>query len=98
MGNYFWTETGNGIEKDDFPYQLADTLGRGGFAVVKRGIEKGTGKQVAVKIIAKRHIDQDALARLHEEIDILGKIEHENVVKLEGIVDTKSKLYIVMEL
>jgi serine/threonine protein kinase len=35
---------------------------------------------------------------IKEEVEILEKISHPNVVKLEGIYESKSRLYILLEL
>jgi len=37
-------------------YDIQETLGRGKYGEVKRGVHKATGKQVAVKIVNKREL------------------------------------------
>eukprot|EP00744_Colponema_vietnamica_P001930 GILI01003122.1.p1 GENE.GILI01003122.1~~GILI01003122.1.p1 ORF type:complete len:325 (+),score=117.91 GILI01003122.1:112-1086(+) len=79
-------------------YTLDKVLGQGTFAVVKRGIRKDTGEQVAVKIIDRTQLDPEDEAALQTEVEILHKVEHPNVVKLKEIFDERTKLYMVMEL
>jgi len=78
-------------------YDLKETIGSGSFATVKLGIHKKTGERFAVKVIDKSAI-KDSEDTLRNEIDILKSIEHPNIIALKEIFDSKSKLYLVMEL
>jgi len=73
-----------------------DVLGQGYFAVVKVGIDKKTGEKVAVKLVNKSLVEKEET--LANEIDILGSIDHPNVVSMKAIFDTEDTLFIVMEL
>jgi len=73
-----------------------DVLGQGYFAVVKVGINKKTKERVAVKMVNKSLVEKEET--LANEIDILGSIEHPNVVSMHAIFDTEDILFIVMEL
>jgi len=73
-----------------------EVLGQGYFAVVKVGIDKLTGERVAVKIVNKELVEREET--LNNEIEILSKIDHPNVVRMHAIFDTPDHLFIVMEL
>jgi len=71
-------------------------LGQGYFAVVKVGKDLKTDEEVAVKFVKKSLVEREET--LANEIDILGSINHPNVVGLRAIFDTEEILYIVMDL
>jgi len=73
-----------------------DVLGQGYFAVVKVGIDRKTKEKVAVKMVNKSLVEKEET--LANEIDILGSIDHPNVVNMHAIFDTEDILFIVMEL
>eukprot|EP00475_Leptophrys_vorax_P013430 TRINITY_DN19838_c0_g1_i3.p2 TRINITY_DN19838_c0_g1~~TRINITY_DN19838_c0_g1_i3.p2 ORF type:complete len:360 (+),score=107.61 TRINITY_DN19838_c0_g1_i3:79-1080(+) len=79
-------------------YEFKDKLGTGSFAVVKRATHKKSKKEVAVKIIKKKNLNAEELATINDEVDILQKIDHPNIVKLYEIFDTAKYLYMVLEL
>jgi serine/threonine protein kinase len=70
----------------------------GSFAVVKKVTHKKTKKDFAVKIIKKKNLNAEELATINDEVDILQKIDHPNIVKLFEIFDTSKFLYMVLEL
>jgi len=72
-------------------------LGTGNFSQVKKGITKGTKEQVAIKIIDKKRVKHKP-EMLSNEVEILIKIDHKNVIKLLDLFDTNDFLYLVMEL
>uniref|UniRef100_A0A8C8INS6 Serine/threonine-protein kinase DCLK2 n=1 Tax=Oncorhynchus tshawytscha TaxID=74940 RepID=A0A8C8INS6_ONCTS len=78
-------------------YKVGRTLGDGTFAVVKECVERCTGREYALKIInkgkcrGKEHMIQN-------EVSILRRVKHPNIVLLIEEMDTYSELYLVMEL
>lgn len=80
-------------------YDIKEKLGSGSFGEVKRVVKKDTKKEYAVKIIKKSLIQEQAdLDLIYEEVEILQKIKHENCVSLFDLYETKTKLYMVLEL
>jgi len=65
---------------------------------VKRAIRKSDGKHVAVKIIKKAKLNAEELAVVHDEVEIMHKIKHENCVELHEMFETNKKIHMVMEL
>jgi calcium/calmodulin-dependent protein kinase I len=79
-------------------YDIQQKLGSGSFADVKKAVRKSDGKEFAIKVIKKAKLNADELAVVHDEVEIMHKISHPNCVTLYEMFETKSKLYMVMEL
>ena len=79
-------------------YTLSRELGSGAFSVVKLGINKKSGAQTAVKIVSKAKLTEEDLESLYVEIDILGKLDHPNIIKLFETFDEGNEYLIVTEL
>jgi 5'-AMP-activated protein kinase catalytic alpha subunit len=79
-------------------YVLLKDLGEGTFGNVKLGKHIQSGQLVAVKILEKNRItDQADVERVIREMKILKSIRHPNVIKLYEIIETKSNIYLMME-
>ena len=77
---------------------LMSDLGNGTFGSVKLAKQSVTGTLVAIKILEKGRIrDQADIERIVREIKILKEITHNNIVKLFEIVETPDKIYLIME-
>uniref|UniRef100_A0A3P8TZW3 Serine/threonine-protein kinase DCLK2 n=1 Tax=Amphiprion percula TaxID=161767 RepID=A0A3P8TZW3_AMPPE len=78
-------------------YKVGRMLGDGNFAVVRECVEHSTGREYALKIInkgkcrGKEHMIQN-------EVAILRRVKHPNIVLLIEEVDTYNELYLIMEL
>ncbi|KAK9708334.1 Protein kinase domain [Popillia japonica] len=79
-------------------YDLEETLGRGHFAVVKLAKHVFTGEKVAVKVIDKSKLDEVSKAHLFQEVRCMKLVQHPNVVRLYEVIDTATKLYLILEL
>ncbi|KAH7712736.1 Serine/threonine-protein kinase dkf-1 [Aphelenchoides avenae] len=75
-------------------------LGSGQFGTVYSGIHRQTGREVAVKVIAKDRFSKKSSAgveTLKSEVMILQEVNHEGIIKLESMFETKDKIFVVME-
>lgn len=79
-------------------YDLLETLGRGHFAVVKLARHVFTGEKVAVKVIDKTKLDDVSRAHLFQEVRCMKLVQHPHVVRLYEVIDTQTKLYLILEL
>ena len=81
-------------------YDELDDLGEGAYGVVKKVSLKENPETIrAMKIIPKDMIAEGESISLLNEIDILKKLEHPNIVKIyECFFDEKHYIYIVSEL
>ncbi|GCB70647.1 hypothetical protein scyTo_0008630 [Scyliorhinus torazame] len=90
-------------------YIISKTLGSGVCGEVKMAFEKATCKKVAVKIVHKPKFAQltsergDAAAKcsasnVATEIEILKKLDHPCIIKIEEVFDFEDSFYIVLDL
>lgn len=83
-----------GIFKD---YSIKDeVVGQGAFAIVKKAVERKTGKTFAVKIISKRKVmgNIDGVTR---ELEVLRRLNHPRIVRLKGFYEDDESYYLLME-
>ncbi|CAM9461983.1 unnamed protein product [Ectocarpus sp. 6 AP-2014] len=79
-------------------YNLTRILGKGSFATVKLAVRKSDGTKWAVKVIEKTALSQEDEEALKNEVQILGAMNHPNIVRLNQVFDCQNCLYMVMEL
>lgn len=85
-------------EKLEDKYEIGKELGRGGFSIVKKGKNKKSGEEVAIKCINKKNLKKDELQLLTREISIMQKLRHRSIIQLIDIFETASELFLVLEL
>jgi hypothetical protein len=81
-------------------YLLTGFLGKGGMAVVYRGVagtDHKTGEQVAVKVLSSVD-DEQTVQRFHREVQICQKLIHPNIVALHDWGQEGDLIYLAMEL
>uniref|UniRef100_UPI0037E708B1 serine/threonine-protein kinase DCLK2 isoform X2 n=1 Tax=Semicossyphus pulcher TaxID=241346 RepID=UPI0037E708B1 len=78
-------------------YKIGKVIGDGNFAVVKECVERSTGKEFALKIIDKAKCSGKEHL-IENEVAVLRRVKHPNIIMLIEEVDTSSELYLVMEL
>jgi serine/threonine protein kinase len=83
------------IEDD---YVIGKELGRGRFSIVCECVHKMTGVHCAVKIIDKATIEPEEKGLLRTEIAVLKLVNHPNIIRMEGLYESKHHIYIVMEM
>jgi len=80
-------------------YTIGKTLGKGAYAIVKLVTDKITKIDYAMKIYKKNEIkDKVRKNCVNNEIDILKKIQHDNIIKLIEVIDLKDYILIIQEL
>ena len=88
----------SGARKVVGQYMLGKTIGEGTFGKVKLAVHLPTGEKVAVKILEKSRIKEQAdVRRVNREIKILKKSRHANIVQLYEVLDTQNSIYLMME-
>ncbi|XP_061428766.1 calcium/calmodulin-dependent protein kinase type 1-like [Lethenteron reissneri] len=93
---------GGGPEKKQTPdikglFLFRDVLGTGAFSEVVLAEERSTGRHVAIKCIAKTAL-RGKDNTVENEVSVLSRIKHENIIALEDIYETDSHLYLIMQL
>eukprot|EP01125_Pyxidicula_operculata_P000433 TRINITY_DN10465_c0_g1_i1.p1 TRINITY_DN10465_c0_g1~~TRINITY_DN10465_c0_g1_i1.p1 ORF type:complete len:471 (-),score=126.23 TRINITY_DN10465_c0_g1_i1:160-1572(-) len=88
----------NGSEKKAVSrdYEITEKLGVGAFGVVKKGKDRRTGKEVAIKCINKKDCKVE---ELRSEVKLLRLLNgYPGIVILENVYESKDKVNIIMEL
>uniref|UniRef100_A0A4W3IAC1 Serine/threonine-protein kinase DCLK2 n=1 Tax=Callorhinchus milii TaxID=7868 RepID=A0A4W3IAC1_CALMI len=78
-------------------YKIGKVIGDGNFAVVKECMERSSGKEYALKIIDKAKCSGKEHL-IENEVAVLRKVKHPNIIMLIEEADTPTELYLVMEL
>ncbi|XP_040484453.1 calcium/calmodulin-dependent protein kinase type 1 isoform X3 [Ursus maritimus] len=78
-------------------YDFRDVLGTGAFSEVILAEDKRTHKLVAIKCIAKKALEGKE-GSMENEIAVLHKIKHPNIVALDDIYESGGHLYLIMQL
>ncbi|XP_057789808.1 CBL-interacting serine/threonine-protein kinase 11-like [Salvia miltiorrhiza] len=80
-------------------YELGRLLGCGAFAKVYLARDVATGQDVAIKVIHKSRLKNDAnlIANIKREISIMSKLSHPHTVRLFEVLATRNIIYIVLE-
>uniref|UniRef100_A0A287DFX2 Serine/threonine-protein kinase DCLK2 n=1 Tax=Ictidomys tridecemlineatus TaxID=43179 RepID=A0A287DFX2_ICTTR len=78
-------------------YKIGKVIGDGNFAVVKECMDRSTGKEFALKIIDKaKCCGKEHL--IENEVSILRRVKHPNIIMLVEEMETATELFLVMEL
>ncbi|NWX42989.1 KCC1G kinase, partial [Steatornis caripensis] len=88
-----WKKQTSNIRKT---FIFMEALGSGAFSEVFLVKQRSTGKLFALKCIKKSPLTRDS--SLENEIAVLRKIKHENIVTLEDIYESTTHFYLVMQL
>lgn len=68
---------------------------------MKLCVHKETAQKFALKIIDKKKYAMNSSSRknaLMDEVNILMKVKHQNIIGIREVFDTEKSLYIVLEL
>ncbi|XP_029487153.1 serine/threonine-protein kinase 17B-like isoform X3 [Oncorhynchus nerka] len=85
-------------EPMDSMYEITGELGRGKFAVVKRCMEKATGKMFAAKFLRKRRQGRDCRAEVVHEMAVLEAARNNpHVVNLQAAYETDHDIILLLE-
>ncbi|KAI3461715.1 hypothetical protein Pfo_018378 [Paulownia fortunei] len=80
-------------------YEIGKLLGCGAFAKVYHARDVATGQSVAVKVINKSRLINNAnlMANIKREISIMSRLRHPYIVKLFEVLATRGKIYFILE-
>ena len=82
----------------DGRYQIIDTIGEGGMAVVYKATDLQTGETVALKMLKDNISDNtQALRRFINESKAVAMMDHANIVKIHDVSVKTEHKFIVME-
>ncbi|KAH3765904.1 myosin light chain kinase [Pelomyxa schiedti] len=79
-------------------YIIGKELGRGASSIVYEAVHLKTKQAVAVKRINKSLIKPEVLKKLYIEVEVMRKLQHENIVQLLDCFETPTYVDLVVEL
>ncbi|XP_073053905.1 serine/threonine-protein kinase TIO-like isoform X2 [Primulina eburnea] len=78
-------------------YHVIELAGEGSFGKVYKGRRKFTGQTVAMKFIPKHGKTEKDILNLRQEIEILRKLKHENIVAMLDSFESPQEFCVVTE-
>lgn len=89
-----------GVHQLKQAYDIDKTIvGKGAFGKVYQGVDKKNPEfKVAIKVLNKHKMSSKDLAHVMDEVDLLKKVDHPNIVEYLETYDDKHYIYLVMEL
>lgn len=74
-------------------------IGQGTYSNVYKARDLESGKLVALKKVRFDNLEPESVRFMAREIEVLRRLDHPNIVKLEGLVTSRmsSSLYLVFE-
>lgn len=79
-------------------YREETRLGAGGLGEVMLALDEDIGRHVAIKRLHESEADQDALMRFVDEVQVMGRLDHPNIVPVHDVgCDAYGRLYFVMK-
>ncbi|XP_076901668.1 cyclin-dependent kinase C-2 C-like [Bidens hawaiensis] len=80
-------------------FERLEKIGRGTYSNVYRARDLRTGKMTALKKVRFDNLQPESVRFMAREIMILRKLDHPNIIKLEGIITSRlsSNIYLVFE-
>jgi Tol biopolymer transport system component/predicted Ser/Thr protein kinase len=80
-------------------YQVGEPIGAGGMGEVYRATDTNLKREVALKVLPESFVtDENRLARLQREAEVLAALNHPNVAQIYGFEQSGERSAIVMEL
>ena len=78
-------------------YKIEETIGEGTYGKVKLATHIKLNEKVAIKFINKKKLQKGDDERIKNEIKIITKLNHPNILKAFEVFDDETNYYIVME-
>lgn len=78
-------------------YTMTRKIGKGHYAQVYEGRNSETGEQVAVKCLKRTGISNTQLRNIENEVLVLERSGHPNVISLIDRMKSKNSYYLILE-
>ena len=92
----WFVETGKNNIKEYYDFNTSEPLGEGAYGQVVKATHKATKYMRAIKIVSKSKIkDQTEFVN---EIEILKRLDHPNIIRLYETYEDELNIYLVFEM
>lgn len=96
----FYSKTKDNIHRrfrsiDEF--DVINEIGKGGYSVVYLAKHIKSGKKYALKCAFKEKKGKDRSPRIRQEIEVLSRMKHNNIIKLSGWFEDNDTIYLVLQ-
>ncbi|CAK9435568.1 uncharacterized protein LODBEIA_P02950 [Lodderomyces beijingensis] len=78
-------------------FRIIGVLGEGAFSTVYKAVDLNSNTPVAIKIISKAHLTSKQFHNIKNEIKIMKRIHHPNVLQLLNSFDTEDHCFLILE-
>ena len=84
-------------------YKIGNLIGQGSYGKVYEALDEERGQLIAVKVIDKKRLNSfssnsnSSISSIESEIEILSKLNHKNIIKYYGSLQSKNHLKIFLE-
>ncbi|MDR0871151.1 MAG: serine/threonine protein kinase, partial [Planctomycetaceae bacterium] len=79
-------------------YEIIEELGHGGMGIVYKAKQKLLNQTVAIKVLSQTLLnDRQAVGRFRREMQLIGSLNHPNIVRALNAGETAGTHYLVME-
>jgi len=78
-------------------YILTEVIGKGSFSLVYKANHVETNEIFAIKVVSTKNLSTKIIDSLENEIKIMLKINHDNIVKLHETIKTKNHICLIMD-
>lgn len=79
-------------------YEIQEIIGEGAYGCVRRVLHKELQIHMAMKSIIKSYVEQSGFKELLLEVEILRKLDHPNILKINEVVEDTKCYHIITEL
>ena len=78
-------------------YILTEVIGKGSFSLVYKANHVETNDIFAIKVVSTKNLSLKIIDSLENEIKIMLKINHDNIVRLHETIKTKNHICLIMD-
>ena len=84
-------------------FKIGNLIGQGSYGKVYEALDEERGQLIAVKVIDKKRLNSfssnsnSSISSIESEIEILSKLNHKNIIKYYGSLQSKNHLKIFLE-
>ncbi|CAD8181549.1 unnamed protein product [Paramecium octaurelia] len=81
-----------------YVYDEKNLIGSGAFGKVYRGLDTEKQMEVAIKVSSTKNVRKEVLAIIQNEIQVMKRLEHPNLIQLYDVFEQNEEKIVVMEL